>query len=247
MQLTLIRNATLIIDYARHRLLVDPFFAPKHAAPSFAGISENPTVDLPRSPESIMDGVELLLVSHLHGDHFGPVAQHMLPKALPLYCQPGDETTIAEAGFTAVTPLVDSITWEGITITRTGGHHGVGPVETPMGSVIGFVLAAPGEPTIYLAGDTVMVDEVRAAVETHRPEVIVTHSGGATLAGRLRVDLCRGVVCGPARTVRRRYDPVYHHLRKPVAALAAGFWGIFTLQCTEGCNSAARSCVICHS
>ncbi len=31
MRLQFIRNATLILEYAGHRLLIDPDFAPKHA------------------------------------------------------------------------------------------------------------------------------------------------------------------------------------------------------------------------
>jgi L-ascorbate metabolism protein UlaG (beta-lactamase superfamily) len=43
-------------------------------------------------------------------------------------------------------------------------------------------LQAPGEPTIYWAGDTVLCDEVRDAITRFQPDVIITHSGGATWA-----------------------------------------------------------------
>jgi L-ascorbate metabolism protein UlaG (beta-lactamase superfamily) len=159
--------------------LIDPYLAPKHSRPSFTGASLNPTADLPVSSEAILDGVELVVVSHLHSDHFDPLAQTLVPQPLPLICQPGDEQTIRDKGFTAVKPLTDSITWQGITITRTGGHHGLGSVEAAMGHVMGIVLQAAGEPTVYWAGDTVLCAEVSAALDAFAPAVIVTHSCGA--------------------------------------------------------------------
>lgn len=36
---------------------------------------------------------------------------------------------------------------------------------------------------LYWAGDTVLCDAVRIAIAEHQPDVIVTHSGGATASG----------------------------------------------------------------
>jgi len=41
------------------------------------------------------------------------------------------------------------------------------------------VLAAPGEPTVYIAGDTVLCDEVRAAVAEYQPDYIVVNASAA--------------------------------------------------------------------
>jgi L-ascorbate metabolism protein UlaG (beta-lactamase superfamily) len=180
MRLQLIRNATLLLDYAGRHILTDPFFAPKHSRPSFTGKSPNPLADLPILPEHILDGVELVVISHLHADHFDPVAHELVPKRLPILCQPGDEQTIREKGFQAVTPVADALNWSGLSITRTAGHHGLGEVGTMMGNVSGFVFQADGEPTLYWAGDTLLCDEVRAVIARFQPAVIVTHSSGAT-------------------------------------------------------------------
>jgi L-ascorbate metabolism protein UlaG (beta-lactamase superfamily) len=180
MRLQLIRSATIKLTYAGHTLLVDPYFAPKHSRPSFANRSPNPLVDLPLPVDDILTGVELVLVSHLHSDHFDPTAQEALPKDTPILCQPGDAPAIHKVGFSQVTPLDDTTEWHGIRISRTGGRHGLGEVEAIMGPVSGFVLAAPGEPTLYFAGDTVMCDRVEAALARFSPDVIVTHSAGAT-------------------------------------------------------------------
>lgn len=180
MQLQLIRSATLKLNYAGHHLLIDPYFAPKHSRPSFTGVSPNPLVELPLPPERILQGIEAVIVSHLHSDHFDPVAQEMVPKSLPLFCQPGDEEAIREKGFEDVRPVQDEVEWRWLRITRTDGHHGTGEVEQIMGRVSGFVLQANGEPVLYWAGDTILCDEVVWAIEDFKPEVIVTHSSGAT-------------------------------------------------------------------
>ena len=184
MRLRLFRNATQRLRYAGRELLLDPYFAPKHSRPSFTGRSPNPLVNLPCSPEEIMAGAELLIVSHLHSDHYDPEAQRLLPKDLPVLSQPGDEETIRGHGFEKVTPVADPVTWEGITLTRTPGQHGTHAVElSEMGTVSGFVFQAPGEPTVYWTGDTILYGPVREVIERFRPEVIVTHSSGAMWKG----------------------------------------------------------------
>ena len=187
MKLQLIRNATLKLDYAGRTLLVDPYFAPKHSQPSFAGRSPNPLVELPLGIDEILAGVELVIVSHLHEDHFDEVAMELVPKHLPIICQPGDEAQIRGAGFTEVRPLIDSMMWEGLTLTRREGSHGLGPVLDDMGSVMGFSLEAAGEPSIYWAGDTVLYPPVADVIRTTGPDIIVTHSCGALWNGDLIV------------------------------------------------------------
>lgn len=82
MRFRLIRSATLRLRYAGRELLVDPYFAPRHSRPSFTGRSQNPLIELPIPPAEIMAGVELVIVSHLHSDHFDPEAQRLLPRDL---------------------------------------------------------------------------------------------------------------------------------------------------------------------
>jgi L-ascorbate metabolism protein UlaG (beta-lactamase superfamily) len=184
MRLRLFRNATQRLRYAGREILLDPYFAPRHSRPSFAGRSPNPLVDLPCPPEEIMAGAELLIVSHLHSDHFDPEAQRLLPKDLPVVCQPGDEEAIREHGFERVTPVEGSLAWNGIAVTRTSGQHGTHGAElADMGTVSGFVFQAPGEPTVYWAGDTILYEPVREVLASFRPKVIVTHSSGALWKG----------------------------------------------------------------
>ncbi|MEM8532278.1 MAG: MBL fold metallo-hydrolase [Chloroflexota bacterium] len=201
MQLRLIRNATFVLDFGGHRLLVDPFFAPKHVFPSFAGVSKNPTVDLPYPSEEIMDGVEVVIVSHLHPDHFDPVAQEQLPKSLPIFCQPGDDDAIRSHGFDQVHPITDAVEWHNIRITRIDGHHGLGPVEQEMGVVSGFVFEAANEPKVYWAGDTVLCEEVETAIHTHAPDIIITHSAGAMWPDPQNTDQRVLIIMDAAQTI----------------------------------------------
>ncbi|WP_271896613.1 MBL fold metallo-hydrolase [Candidatus Phyllobacterium onerii] len=179
MKLQLLRNATLKLDYAGTTILIDPDFGSKHSRPSFTGRSPNPMVELPVSTDEILAGVELVIVSHLHADHFDKIAQELVPKHLPLVCQPGDEEKIRSFGFTDVTPLTERLTYEGIRLIRRDGNHGSGPVLEKMGNVIGLTIEADGEPSIYWAGDTILYPPVRETIATSAPDIIITHSCGA--------------------------------------------------------------------
>lgn len=183
MQLQLIRNATLRLRYHGHMLLIDPFFAPKHSLPAFADKSLNPMVDLPLPLEFILEGVQAVIVSHLHTDHFDSVAKDMLPKKLPLFCHPGNDQPIRDAGFEDVHVIVEQVVWNGITITRTTGQHGDAQTAQLMGTVSGFLFQADDEPSLYWAGDTIWYAPVEQVLAGKQPEIIVTHSCGATWKG----------------------------------------------------------------
>ena len=205
MKLRLLRNATLKLEILGKTILIDPFFAPKGSRPSFTGRALNPLVELPATPEEILNGVELVVVSHLHADHFDPVAQSLVPKHLPLICQPGDEDKIRSYGFSDVTPLADVIDWQGIRFKRREGSHGLGPVVEKMRPVMGFSITAKDEPSIYWAGDTVLYPAIGAIIANTTPEIVIIHPCGArwdgdliTMDAKEAVATCR---LAPASTV----------------------------------------------
>ena len=170
MKLRLLRNATLKLEIQGRIVLIDPFFAPKGSRPSFTGRAPNPLVELPASPEEILDGVELVIVSHLHADHFDP---------------PGDEDKIRSYGFSDVMPLAKIIDWNGIRLQRREGSHGLGPVVKKMGSVMGFSIKAKNEPAVYWAGDTVLYPAIETIIADTKPEIIIIHPCGARWDGDL--------------------------------------------------------------
>lgn len=185
MQLQLVRHATLILTYGGKRILVDPMLGDPGAmaaVPVSANRRRNPLVSLPASPAEVVSGVDSCLVTHLHFDHWDATAAEALPKLLPLFCQPGDERRLKAKGFKQVRPVHQPAEFDGIALTRTDGRHGRGLIGRAMGKVSGFVLQAPGEPTLYIAGDTVWCRDVDEALHRHRPEVTVVNAGGACFA-----------------------------------------------------------------
>lgn len=183
MQIQLIRNATMKFSYAGQTILTDPMLSAKGEFRSFAGIAPNPTVDLPIPVETILQNVSLTLISHLHPDHFDDAAALHLAKNMAGFCKPEDLTALQEKGFTNIAAIDTSQSWQGITLTRTGGWHGSGKILERLGNIAGFVLRAAGEPTVYWVGDSIWCREVAEAIATHTPDIIITHSGGATLPG----------------------------------------------------------------
>jgi L-ascorbate metabolism protein UlaG (beta-lactamase superfamily) len=179
----LIRNATLVVHYAGKKILVDPMLMPKDSFDPLAGKARNPMVDLPTSIEEIVKDVDLVLVTHTHPDHFDPVASQTLDKSIKLINQPADEAYFQKEGFTNAETLQDSIVWKDITIYKTGGEHGSGEILKQMGTVSGFVLKAENQPTIYIAGDTIWIDEVGQNIRKYKPDYIIANSGGAAFPG----------------------------------------------------------------
>ncbi len=139
----------------------------------------NPLVELPEPAQDLTAGVEAVLVTHLHADHLDATAVEVLPHDLAVICQPPDATALRKRGFSDVRPAEDILDWDGLRVTRTAGRHGTGEVGERMAPVSGFVIASPGDPTLYVASDTIWCDEVADAVDRHRPDVIVANAGGA--------------------------------------------------------------------
>lgn len=171
------------MTYAERTILTDPMLSAKGELRSFAGIARNPTIELPCHVQEIVAGIESVMITHDHPDHFDKAASEAIPKETPVFCQPGDNIRITEEGFRNVVPIETSYMWEGIAITRTGGKHGSGEILDRMGKVSGFVLKAGEEPTVYWVGDSIWCEQVEESIEAFNPDVIITHSGGATLPG----------------------------------------------------------------
>lgn len=183
MNITQIRNATLIIEYGGQRLLVDPFLAPKGAYPAFPNTPHaelrNPLVELPMDIEEIIQA-DAVIVTHLHLDHFDDTAKSVLPKEIRIIAQnEQDAQAIRDAGFHHVEAMNDHTSLGGVRLQRTAGRHGTGEIGERMGKVSGFVLSYSGEKTLYVAGDTIWCDEVDAAIQQHRPDAIVVNGGAA--------------------------------------------------------------------
>ena len=175
----LVRSATLKINYAGHTILVDPVFADKGTLQSALGVYKSPRVHLVMPISEITEGVDMVLLTHNHIDHYEPSVKQHLPKDIPFYTQPQDKETLVQDGFTNVEAIEKSKTIGNLTIHRTTGHHGFGQIGQMMGPVSGYVLMAEGLPTIYIMGDCKWEPCILETVEKYRPDYIVVNSGGA--------------------------------------------------------------------
>ena len=186
MRFQLLRHATSVISLKGLNLLLDPMLSPKGTLGPIANAANQnrfPLVELPLSEAEFKELVGQLngvLVTHLHRDHWDDRAKEILPKALPVICQSEDEGAMRQAGFSRVDPVHKEADWQGIQIFRTGGQHGTGEIGKKMGIVSGYVLKAEGEPVLYVAGDTIWCPEVKEALQTYRPGVVVLYSGAAS-------------------------------------------------------------------
>ena len=179
MQLTLVRNATLLLELAGKRVLVDPMLDDEGARPPIEGTRNpvpNPTAALRMPAEEVVSELDAVLVTHRHRDHLDGTAEQLLPRDVPVFCQPEDEEALRELGL-AARAVDDEVAWEGLRIVRTPGRHGTGPIADALAPVSGFVLDG-----LYIAGDTVWYEGVEDTIERHRPSVAVVNAGGAEFA-----------------------------------------------------------------
>jgi L-ascorbate metabolism protein UlaG (beta-lactamase superfamily) len=166
LKITLVRNATLIMETSVGRILVDPMLRAKGTTPPIENTPNprrNPLVELPMPRDEVLAGVDLCIVTHLHRDHF----DDLIPLDLPILTQPESADELRRRGHVDVSTEHD-------TIAMTRGRHGTGAIGEAMGPVSGWVVDG-----IYVAGDTILCDEVHDALDRHEPRAIVVNGGAA--------------------------------------------------------------------
>jgi L-ascorbate metabolism protein UlaG (beta-lactamase superfamily) len=182
MKLQLIRHATLLLEYAEMRLLLDPMLSDAGAMAPIENSPQprpNPLVPLPCPVEQVLDGVQAVLVTHMHRDHWDDAAIQLVPKDLPLFCQPEDLAIMEATHFLNVAAVHDARNWSRICITRTHAQHGTGDIGKAMAPASGYVLQSEGEPTLYIVGDSIWCKEVEHVISRFKPDAIVVNAGGA--------------------------------------------------------------------
>ena len=189
-----IRNATAKIEMAGSTFLVDPYLAPKGSYAGFEGTinsqKRNPLIDMKEPVEKVLEGVDAVIVTHTHADHWDEYAQKMLPKTLPIFVQnAGDARIIRSQGFKDVRVVGKNTEFNKVKLSKTGGQHGtdqmyaIPQLAELAGEAMGVVMQANGEKTLYIVGDTIWNEEVDFALNRYKPEVIVMNTGYAQLQG----------------------------------------------------------------
>ena len=189
-----VRNATAKIYYSDYVFLVDPFLAKKGAYPGFEGTPNSekriPLIDLAEPAEEVIKGVDAVILTHTHLDHWDDYAQKILPKDIPFFVQnAGDARTIREQGFKNVMVVGKNTPFKNVKISRTGGQHGpdelysVPQMAEFAGDAMGFILQAENCPTLYVVGDTIWHSYVDIALEHYKPDIIIMNTGYAMING----------------------------------------------------------------
>lgn len=192
-----IRNATGRIVYSGLTLLIDPILAPKGEYPGFElaktperKAMRNPLIELPVPVEEVLKDLEAVILTHTHLDHWEAHAARLIPKYIPVFVQhAADKKLVQSQGFIDVRVVGINTPFKGITITKTGGQHGsdemfaVPTIAEFLDESMGFVLRAPGQKTVYFAGDTRWHEYVELALTKYKPDYVVLNTGEATYDG----------------------------------------------------------------
>lgn len=129
--------------------------SPKGAIESWGGIERNPTVELKMPINEITNGLDLVMITYSHADHFDETASKILPKSIQLINQPTGADFFMKEGFTNAETLDGSREWNNITIHCIEAKQGTGEVLKMMGKTSGFVLSGKSQPTVYVVGDAI--------------------------------------------------------------------------------------------
>jgi L-ascorbate metabolism protein UlaG (beta-lactamase superfamily) len=196
-----IGNATVLIRYAGFTILTDPTFIHMHEKVNlgfglYTTRLTNPAMNIEQLPP-----LDLVILSHFHGDHFDQVAVRELDKSLPVVTTPHATEELSLRGFTN-TQQLDK--WESISfvkgnvqlqITATPGRHGPLPVAMflpqVMGSIIDFKVKEEEDADssshllrIYITGDTLVFDDIKEIPKRYSDiNIALLHLGGTKVMG----------------------------------------------------------------
>ncbi|MDQ4074304.1 MAG: MBL fold metallo-hydrolase [Thermoproteota archaeon] len=191
-----IGNATLLIRYAGFTILTDPTFIHMHQKVDLGyGLKAkrltNPAAEIKDLPK-----IDLIILSHFHGDHFDQVAVKELDKSLPIVTTNHSAKELHKRGFTNIQKLGK---WESISfvkgnsklsITSTPGRHGPLPISILMPNVMGSILDFQDSPQrmfrIYITGDTLVYNQIIEISKRFKDvNLALLHLGGTRIMGIL--------------------------------------------------------------
>ena len=239
-----IGNATVLIRYAGYTILTDPTFIHMHEQVSIGYGMHATRLTNPAMEIHQLQPLDLVVLSHFHGDHFDQIVEEKLRRDLPIITTEHAAGELKEKGFTMPIALDtwDSITVENgrnrVRITSMPGQHGPGIVDFALPPVMGSMLdfeARTGEQLLrmYISGDTLIHDDLNE-IPNRFPgvDLALLHLGGTRVLGVLvtmddeqGVDMMR--IIEPDKAIPIHYND-YDVFKSPLedfkrAAEAAGF------------------------
>ncbi|SCK32159.1 L-ascorbate metabolism protein UlaG, beta-lactamase superfamily [Streptomyces sp. WMMB 714] len=233
-------NATLLLRYGPFTLLTDPNLLHRGRFAHLGyGLVTRRLTEPALPPGGLPYGLDAVVLSHLHGDHWDRAARRRLHRGLPVLTTPHAARRLQGLqGFHRATGLA---TWQShdlvkegcrVRVTSVPGRHAgtaalrrlLPPV---MGSVVEFDQGGEVTLRLYLSGDTLPFDGLREITE-HFPDIHlgVFHLGGTrlpggfvvTMDGRQGGDLLD--IVDPAHVLPVHYDD-YTVMRSPLSDFVA--------------------------
>ena len=206
-KLTLVGGPTAVLEYAGVRWLTDPALSPPGEYAGGLVKTTGPAIE----PDALPP-IDVVLVSHEHhSDNLDPAGREFLPRA-------GRVLTTVEGASRLGGNAVGLEPWSSVSVERAGAgspvtvtavpaQHGPDGTDHITGPVIGFVLTADGEDTVYVSGDNASLDVVRAIAErVGAVDVAILFAGAVQL--------------------ERRFDGAYLTLSSDWAASATKLLGV---------------------
>lgn len=196
-----IGTATVLIRYQGLTILTDPNFLHKgdHVHLGYGLTAErltNPAIDLDQLPP-----IDLVVLSHMHEDHFDKLVQEKLPKDTPIVSTKEASEALKKLGFTRTFGLSKWGRLEvekgdaRLRITAAPGRHGKVGMQALLPTVMGSVLdfgpdtAAPSY-RMYISGDTLVYDDLQNIPQRFPGiDLALLHLGGTRILGVFKVTM----------------------------------------------------------
>lgn len=196
-----IGTATVLIRYRGLTILTDPNFLHKgeHVHLGYGLTSKrltNPAIALEDLPP-----IDLVVLSHMHEDHFDKRVQQKLDKNIPIATTPGAAKALKRLGFARAIGLShwDRLDVEKgstrVRITAAPGRHGKLGAQALLPSVMGAVYdfgPDPAQPDyrMYVSGDTLVYDDLKAIPQRFPGiDLALLHLGGTRILGVFKVTM----------------------------------------------------------
>ncbi|MFK0401943.1 MBL fold metallo-hydrolase [Microbacterium sp. NPDC090225] len=181
----LVGGPTLYFTYAGFGFLTDPTFDEPGV---YEGGSRLRKLTGPAVRPSALGPIDVVLLSHdEHADNLDNAGRALLPE-VPLVLGTAESAT-------RIPQVMGLVPWQehrigDVTVTAVPALHGPEGAEAVVGFVTGFVLEAPGEPTVYVSGDNASVDLVRRIAERFPAiDIAVLFAGAANVGAFGDTDL----------------------------------------------------------
>lgn len=181
--ITWIGGPTALLEYAGLRIVTDPTF---DAPQTYVSPGETTLVKTegPAISREELGPVDLVLLSHHgHKDNLDWEGLELVATGVPTL------STLEAANDLFGGSVIGLDNWESwylgdLTVTAVPALHGPPGSEPEVGPVIGFMLEAPGEPTIYVSGDNASVPLVRQIADRFAPvDIAILFAGAARVEG----------------------------------------------------------------